>query len=236
MQLSTLESRLRAYAEKYNDPVHFREDPVAFPRRMNDLRKKGYASAKDVETAAVIAAHLSWGRRSMIVRDCLRALEEMNWKPYDYVMRGRYRDDGASLHRTVKWSEFAAICGRLRKIYLERESLEALAPGVLRTEVYGQKPDPRAACKKIHLLRRWLVRRDGKVDLGLWQDTDPGELTIPLDTHVHGQALDMGITSRRQKDIRTAEEITGFFNTIFPGDPCKGDFALFGYGVTGENL
>ena len=27
-------------------------------------------------------------------------------------------------------------------------------------------------------------------------------------------------------------EITDAFREIFPDDPCKGDFALFGYGVT----
>ena len=31
--------------------------------------------------------------------------------------------------------------------------------------------------------------------------------------------------------MRTAKEITDYFNDIFPGDPAKGDFALFGYGV-----
>ncbi len=44
--------------------------------------------------------------------------------------------------------------------------------------------------------------------------------------------MDLGLTSRRQKDIRTVQEITSSFSGIFPGDPCKGDFSLFGYGVT----
>ena len=35
-----------------------------------------------------------------------------------------------------------------------------------------------------------------------------------------------------QKDIITAQEITDAFKGIFPDDPCLGDFALFGYGVT----
>ena len=34
------------------------------------------------------------------------------------------------------------------------------------------------------------------------------------------------------KDIVTAQEITDVFREIWPDDPCKGDFALFGYGVT----
>ena len=81
-------------------------------------------------------------------------------------------------------------------------------------------------------MRRWMVRDDGKVDLGLWKASDKRDLILPLDVHVYAQAVDLGLTSRRQKDIVTAREITDAFREIFPDDPCLGDFALFGYGVT----
>ena len=101
-----------------------------------------------------------------------------------------------------------------------------------RTDVYGQKPDAKAPNKKINMLRRWMVRDDGKVDLGLWKNTSPSQLLIPLDVHVYDVAFTMGLTTRSQKDITTVKDITASFNDIFPGDPCKGDFSLFGYGVT----
>ena len=101
----------------------------------------------------------------------------------------------------------------------------------MRELVYGQKADPKAPNKKINMMRRWMVRRDGKVDLGLWRHSDPSELIIPLDVHVYNQASALGLTSRRQKDLATALEITSAFREIFPDDPCKGDFALFGYGI-----
>ena len=103
---------------------------------------------------------------------------------------------------------------------------------MFRTGVFGQKPDPRAPGKKINMMRRWLVRDDGKVDLGVWKNTSPADLLIPLDVHVYDTAVSIGLTSRKQKDIVTVREITDAFAGIFPGDPCKGDFALFGYGVT----
>ena len=62
----------------------------------------------------------------MIVRDCGRMFDEMGWRPYDYVMNGEYRDENVSMHRTIKWSEFAGICRRLRGLYSERTSLEGL--------------------------------------------------------------------------------------------------------------
>ena len=123
---------LRRYADKYNDMRYFEEDPIIFPKHFAALLAEGKASLQDVETAAAIAAHLAWGRRSMIVRDCTRAMEEMGWQPYEYVRTGSYRDDGTSLHRTVKWSEFAAICRRIKEFYDSEESMETLSPRQMR--------------------------------------------------------------------------------------------------------
>lgn len=220
------------WAETYNDPQYFEEDPIAFPRRFAELMRRGEACLKDVEVSAVIAGHLAWGRRCMIVRDTTRALDEMGWKPYDYVMRGKYRKEAVSLHRTIKWPEFAQICERLRDYYLAHESLEQMSPEDFRTDIIGSKPDAKAPNKKMHMMRRWMVRDDGKVDLGLWKDSSKEDLIIPLDVHVYQQATELGLTTRKSKDIVTAKEITDSFMDIFPGDPCKGDFALFGYGVT----
>lgn len=218
-------------AERFNDPVWFAEDPIAFPRQ---LRERG-GSLQDIEIAAVFAAHFAWGRRAMIVRDCTRLMDEMQWRPSDYVMAGEWRDDDTSIHRTVKWSEVARICANLREFYLSQPSLEVLSPAQMRTLIYGQKEDPKAANKKINMLRRWMVRRDGKVDLGLWKATDPASLIMPLDVHVYNQACELGLTDRKSKDITTALQITDVFRQIWPDDPLLGDFALFGYGVTQSN-
>ena len=205
---------------------------IIFPAEMAKRFRSGECSLADVEIAAVIAAHLAWGRRSMIVRDCTRAMDEMMWKPYGYVMAGDYRDDDASLHRTVKWSEFASICNNLKTVYSERDSIEGLTNGEIRCRIYGRKEDLKAPDKKINMMRRWMVRDDGKVDLGLWNKSDKKALLIPLDVHVYDEATALGLTSRKQKDIVTVREITDAFREIFPDDPCKGDFSLFGYGVT----
>ena len=224
--------KLRGWADKYNDPVWFREDPIAFPRRFTEMYRRGEASLGDIEVAGIFAAHFAWGRRAMIVRDCTRLFDEMGWKPYDYVMKGDWRADPVSIHRTVKWSEVAEICARLRDFYEGSPSLESLPVEDIRCRIFGQKPDLKAPNKKITMMRRWFVREDGKVDLGIWKSSSPAELLIPLDVHVHEEALAIGLTARRQSDVRTVHEITDAFKEIFPGDPCKGDFALFGYGVS----
>lgn len=246
-------SLLRSLAEKYNDDSWFRGDPVIFPKEFAGRMKEGKATLQDVEIAAVIAAHLAWGRRDMIVRDCRRAFDEMQWRPLDYILGGRnhdmdhpgYRDDNTSLHRTVKWSDFAAICRRLRIFYTGAEggyiaegqilpSLETLTPDLMRVRIYGQKSDPKAANKKIHMLRRWMVRRDGRVDLGLWRTLSPEDLIIPLDVHVHRNAVLLGITSRKSLDGLTAMEITQYLRSVFPSDPVLGDFALFAVTANGQ--
>ena len=234
---------IRQLALEYNREEFFIGDPIIFPKHFarlyagkeglfkedHQIVLKKNVQLADIEIAGVIAAHLAWGRRDMIVRDCKRALDEMKWQPYNYVMGGKYKDDDASLHRTIKWSEFAAICGRLKEFYSKNKTLETLSAQEMRVKIYGQKEDPKAANKKIHMFRRWMVRNDGIVDLDLWKNTSPSSLIIPLDVHVHRSALNMGITHRKGADINTANEITEFLKLIFPQDPCIGDFALFAY-------
>ena len=229
---NSVKEQLIVWAEEYNDPKYFQEDPIIFPAEMAKKYRCGECSLADVEIAALIAAHLAWGRRSMIVRDCTRALDEMEWRPYEYVMSGDYRDEDASLHRTVKWSEFAEICRRLKAVYSGTDSIEKLSNRDIRCMIFGRKEDPKAPDKKVNMMRRWMVRDDGKVDLGVWKNSDKKDLLIPLDVHVYDEAVAIGLTSRRQKDIVTVREITDTFKEIFPDDPCKGDFSLFGYGVT----
>ena len=76
-----IKQMLMDWAAEFNDPVYFLEDPISFPRH---FAERG-AGLQDVEIAAVFASHLAWGRRSMIVRDCTRLFDEMEWRPFDYV-------------------------------------------------------------------------------------------------------------------------------------------------------
>ncbi|MBR5856380.1 MAG: DUF2400 family protein, partial [Bacteroidales bacterium] len=120
----------------------------------------------------------------------------------------------------------------LKEFYTTHRSIEELEPDQIRVQIYSQKSNPKAANKKIHMFRRWMVRNDGIVDLGLWKSISPAQLVIPLDVHVHRSATNLGITLRKSADITTAQEITDFLKKIFPNDPCKGDFALFAYAAT----
>jgi uncharacterized protein (TIGR02757 family) len=96
-------------------------------------------------------------------------------------------------------------------------------------------PDVRAgsACKRLHLLLRWLVRRDA-VDPGGWDDIPPRLLIVPLDTHMHRLGRALGLCDRRQADGRTALALTAGFRAIQPDDPVRYDFALTRLGIRPE--
>ena len=89
-----------------------------------------------------------------------------------------------------------------------------------------------SANKRVHMFLRWMVRRDSPVDLGLWTWADPADLLIPLDVHVMQEAAKLGLIGEKATASRkTAEELTAALCEVFPGDPCRGDYALFGLGV-----
>ncbi len=89
-----------------------------------------------------------------------------------------------------------------------------------------------SANKRIHMFLRWMVRRNSPVDLGLWTWADPASLIIPLDVHVMQEAVKLGLIAEGATASRkTAERLTASLAEVFPGDPCCGDFALFGLGV-----
>ena len=98
---TAVKDTLIEWAHRYNDPQYFQEDPIIFPTCFARKYEKGETSLADVEISALLASHLAWGRRSMIVRDCARMFDERDWRPYSYIMNGEYRDENVSMHRTI---------------------------------------------------------------------------------------------------------------------------------------
>ena len=77
---------------------------------------------------------------------------------------------------------------------------------------------------------RWLVRYD-EVDPGGWIKVPASALIVPLDTHMHRIARDLGLTHRNAADWKTAEEITKAFSKYVPEDPVRYDFMLTRFGI-----
>lgn len=245
----TLNENLKRWAEQYETAEFVKNDPVQIPRR--------YDSRVNIEISAFVTAWIAWGNRKQIIKKAdFIDREIFHGAPYHYIVgtdtQGaapewkQYKGSTESFYRTFTFGDFHDLCARLYDVYTSAESMEAAIKKTHETNgetalstlqsLFGSVngiPDfeTQSACKRLCLFLRWMCRKGSPVDFGLWDVCDPRNLIIPLDTHVHKQAIRLGLTTRRTPDLRTAIEITDRFAEIFPDDPTKGDFALFGYGV-----
>lgn len=92
-------------------------------------------------------------------------------------------------------------------------------------------PSGASGCKRLLLFLRWMARPADGVDLGLWQ-VPSSELLIPVDTHIHKLAQNLGLTNRKAPSWATAEEITAKLRRFDPVDPVKYDFSLCHLGMS----
>lgn len=245
----TLNDNLKRWAEQYETAEFIQSDPVQFPHR--------YDSRVNIEISAFVTAWIAWGSRKQIIKKAdFIDREIFHGAPYHYIVgtdtQGaapewkQYKGSTESFYRTFTFGDFHDLCARLYDVYTSAESMEAAIKKTHETNgetalstlqsLFGSVngiPDfeTQSACKRLCLFLRWMCRKGSPVDFGLWTVCEPRNLIIPLDTHVHKQAIRLGLTTRRTSDLRTAIEITDRFAEIFPDDPTKGDFALFGYGV-----
>ena len=51
---------------------------------------------------------------------------------------------------------------------------------------------------------------------------------MPLDTHVLSQSVRLGLLTSGTASMSAARRLSDTLATIFPDDPLRGDFALFG--------
>ncbi len=86
-------------------------------------------------------------------------------------------------------------------------------------------PADGSACKRLNLFLRWMARRDA-VDPGPWTSVPAAKLVVPLDTHMFRISRALGLTARKQADLKSALEITRGFRAIRPDDPVRYDFSL----------
>lgn len=239
--MTTIATTLTQAARKYNKSRFIELDPIQFPHK--------YQNKRDIEISAFVTSWISFGSRDQIIKKAAQIDSFFNGSPYEYIKQGLFgdfKDDSASFYRTLKGKDYYNLCKALQDVYSCFPSLESLVSKnivnldhtiieALEQPFHGIQgvPDPAkgSACKRLCMFLRWMVRRDKIVDFGIWELINPEALVIPLDTHVHKQALELGIISRKSPDMKAAQLITDYLKTVFHGDPTLGDFALFGLGI-----
>ncbi len=100
-------------------------------------------------------------------------------------------------------------------------------PGVA---YFFSRPSSGGACKRLNLFLRWMVRHD-RVDLGVWSKVRPGQLIVPLDTHVIRVGQCLRLTTLKSPGWRMAADITASLREIDPVDPVKFDFSICHLGM-----
>ncbi len=238
-----IKSLLEELAQKYNVRSFIETDPVQFPRRFSLLQ--------DIEISALLTSVITWGRRDMIRRDAERIHLLLGESPYEYVMNRKWaalEESSVNIHRTFFERDMWRICKGLYIYYSQHKSLEelflnsnALLEGLhqlsmLMNTKHISSPYTQSPCKRTNLMLRWLVRNDGIVDMGVWQKVRPSELIIPLDVHVGRISRMIWGDLPRTDRLKTALAITEHLSELCPEDPCKYDFALFGFGEEQSQL
>lgn len=230
-----LDTCLCKWAEEYHCSDFIAADPVQFPHR--------YTVKEDIEISGLLTAVLSFGNRIQILKKADELDRIMGHAPLAYVLSGKWRDDfpesdGRSFYRMLSYADVRGYFEKLYRVYAAGKTLEdALKEykGIPMQQLCSfLGVSDRSPQKKLNMFLRWMIRRDSEVDLGIWESFDRRDLIVPLDTHVCRVAHYFKLTDTETFSLKNARQITAALATVFPDDPCLGDFALFGLGVNGE--
>lgn len=246
-----LKKKLKKLAEKYETYSFCEKDPSIFLYWYDKNQKI------DVEIAAFIAAMLSFGNRKQFlpkIEEILKCADSTSGCISKWILNGCqnfpvgtkkfYRfysfDDLHMLFNEIRIlignNGDSPICfGNLIKQKYLKNTTQDLA--LIISEIFiNSKIVPKgrnSAKKRIYMFLRWMVRQNSPVDLGIWDWYPAEKLIIPLDTHVIQESVKLGLLEATSKaSIKTAIKLTNLLKEVFPEDPCRCDFALFGLGIS----
>ena len=251
------EEKLKDFLDRklreYNQPSFIRYDPVCIPHL--------FTRQQDIEIAGLFAALFAWGNRTTIINKSKELMGLMENQPYAFCMQHSNNGLKRLLHfkhRTFNPTDLLYCIAFLKHHYTRESFLESafskwmnkgditienalngfhhyffsLPDAPPRTRKHIAAPQKNAACKRLNMFLRWMVRRDNKgVDFGIWRKIHPAQLVCPIDVHVARVAKRFGILQRNALDWQAALELTAYLRTLDKKDPVKYDFALFGLGA-----
>lgn len=248
MSNDELKGLLDTKADEYERPAFVDDDPISVPHL--------YERKEDIEIAGLLAATISWGNRKAIVKKAHEMMTYLDNAPYEFVMGSTEADEARLsryVYRTFQSDDLCGMVRALKHIYtheggMERvfalEQDETVFDAIVRfrsivvphlsqrTLKHVADPARGSAAKRINMFLRWMVRPSGGgVDFGLWKSISAADLVLPLDVHTGNVSRALGLTTRKQSDRKTVDDIMTKLRQMNPQDPVRYDFALFGLGM-----
>ncbi len=235
---------LAEYAARYETKGFLNGDPSWFMHQVEGRLNQ--------ETLAFVASCLSYGSRKQFFPKIQFVLDRSGGNVHEWVESGAFvgdiPDDGECYYRLYTNHAMRVFLSALRSMLRDygslgeyvgtraHDGLSAVAAICGFFHGHGVESvvpkDATSACKRVCMFLRWMVRDNSPVDLGLWSGIiDKRTLIMPLDTHVVQESVRLGLLSGKSASMAAARRLTERMLEVFPDDPLKGDFALFGYGV-----
>ena len=244
LDFAQLAEQLRQYADKYETPSFLRGDPSLFMHLVEGDENR--------ETAAFVASALSYGSRRQFMPKIEWLLDAARGDMFGWIKDGAFidkiPDDGTRFYRLQTMHDIHTLLRATQSLintygsighYVKSHAADGFTAISALTVYFRGKAtggivprDTVSACKRLCMFLRWMTRDNSPVDIGIWAPfIDKRTLIMPLDTHVVQQARRLGLISHGTPTMATAKRLTSTMRAIFPDDPLRGDFALFGYGV-----
>jgi uncharacterized protein (TIGR02757 family) len=243
---------LESLHDKFNNESFIEADPISVPH--------SFSNSCDIEIAGLLAATIAWGNRAAIVKSAHRMMRYMDNAPADFVLNASEAEIASLatyVHRTFNGEDFQDFVRAMRHIitswgsiggffesrYAEHHDLRRVFSEFRRefhsvehnphSEKHMSSIDKGAACKRLCMYLRWMVREDGRgVDFGLWRGIPMSALYMPLDIHTSRMGRGLGLLERKQNDWKAVEELTATLRKFNAEDPVRYDYSLFGVGIT----
>jgi uncharacterized protein (TIGR02757 family) len=250
-----IREQLIKYAEQFETEDFIQGDPSWF---MHQVRGR-----LNQEVMAFVASCLSYGSRKQFLPKIQLLLDASQGEPYEWVRSEAYTkifpdshlcfyrlyDNRTMLHFMQSLRELITEYGSLGEFVYQAvekgkpmqgdalRALTALSHYFKSRGLKGIVPQPvTSLCKRPCMFLRWMVRDNSPVDLGIWSDyIDKTSLYIPMDTHVMQTARRLGLVRTKTASWATTEALTREMAKVFPTDPARGDFALYGADALVEN-
>lgn len=250
-----IREQLIKYAGQFETEDFIQGDPSWFMHQVQGRLNQ--------ETMAFVAGCLSYGSRKQFLPKIRLLLDASQGEPYEWVRSGAYTgifpdnhlcfyrlyDNRTMLHFMQSLHGLIAEYGSLGDFTYQvvqkgnpvhgdaLNVMAALARYFQSRGLKGIVPQPvTSLCKRPCMFLRWMVRDNSPVDLGIWSGhIDKTSLYIPMDTHVMQTARRLGLIQAKTASWATVQALTREMAKVFPTDPARGDFALYGADALAEH-